>query len=222
MVAILKKIWCFFYSFKLKKDNVIIKPFVIYNNKTRFEGMNKIGNRSLVSSSEIGFATYLGERVELPNTKIGRYCAIARDVRVVSTTHPTSKFVSISPVFFSTIGQCGFSFVSKQKYMEQKYIDGFCAIIGNDVWIGEGALIMGGIRIGNGAIIAARAVVTKDVPDYAIVGGVPARVIRYRFDKDKIDFLKQFEWWNKDFKWIRQHSIFFENIDDFIKHIRNE
>lgn len=68
-------------------------------------------------------------------------------------------------------------------------------VIGNDVWIGTGAIILKGIHIGNGAVIASGAVVTKDVPDYAIVGGVPAKVIKYRFDEKTIEKLLKIKWW---------------------------
>ena len=70
--------------------------------------------------------------------------------------------------------------------------------IGNDVWIGQGAFIKGGVTIGDGAIVAAHAVVVKDVPPYAVVGGVPARVIKYRFDEDAIKDLLEIKWWNYD------------------------
>ena len=78
-------------------------------------------------------------------------------------------------------------------------------VIGNDVWIGYEAVIMAGVHIGNGAIIAARAVVTKDVPPYTIVGGVPARPIRKRFTQETIDFLLKIKWWNWPEERIRQH-----------------
>ena len=78
-------------------------------------------------------------------------------------------------------------------------------VIGNDVWIGYEAVIMAGVHIGNGAIIAARAVVTKDVPAYTIVGGVPARPIRKRFDEDTIHKLEALQWWNWPTEKIRQY-----------------
>jgi acetyltransferase-like isoleucine patch superfamily enzyme len=69
-------------------------------------------------------------------------------------------------------------------------------IIGNDVWIGFGCTILSGVKIGDGAVVAARSVVTKDVPPYAIVGGVPAKVIKYRFNEDIIEKLLKLKWWN--------------------------
>ena len=93
--------------------------------------------------------------------------------------------------------------------------------IQNDVWIGAGALLMDGVTIGNGAIVAARSVVTKDVPPYAIVGGTPAKLIRYRFDEDEIEFLEELQWWNKDLSWIEKHVGLFHDVQKFMKAIRD-
>ena len=222
MNNLIKSVWRIIHSFKYKKKNIYISHGVWYNKKTTFEGMNKIGEYANISNSEIGYATYLGNNVELINAKIGRFFSIARDVRVVSTTHPTSTFVSTSPVFFSTLKQCGFSYVTNNKFKEQKYIDGYSTIIGNDVWIGEGALIMGGVKIGNGAIIAAHAVVTKDVPDFAVVAGVPALIKKYRFSEKHILFLQHLQWWDKDINWIKRYADYFDNIDLLIDKIKDE
>lgn len=84
--------------------------------------------------------------------------------------------------------------------------------IGNDVWICDGVQIIGGHCIGDGAIIAAGAVVTEDVPPYSVVAGVPAKVIRYRFSSDEIEFLLKLKWWNREEEWIRAHADLFEDI----------
>lgn len=85
--------------------------------------------------------------------------------------------------------------------------------IGNDVWIGWGVLIKGGVTIGNGAVIGARSVVTKDVPPYAVVAGVPAKVIKYRFEQEKIDLLQQLQWWNWDIDRIYENLDRLKNFD---------
>lgn len=88
--------------------------------------------------------------------------------------------------------------------------------IGNDVWIGDSVLILDGVKIGDGAVLAAGAVVTADVPPYAIVGGVPAKVIRYRFNEDEIEHLIKLKWWDKSEQWIKENAHLFSNVKKFI------
>lgn len=95
-------------------------------------------------------------------------------------------------------------------------------IIGNDVWIGSHALILGGVKIGDGAVIGAGAVVTKDVPPYAVVGGVPARIIKYRFSQEIIDKLLEIKWWNlpenilkENIKLFQTDNITFDLLQKF-------
>lgn len=134
----------------------------------------------------------------IANVSIGRYCSIAKNVNIGLPQHPTN-WLSVSPrqyfpnyhnwERFSCEG-CTIPFNASH--------GGNTTIIGNDVWIGEGVTIMGGLTIGDGAILGAGAVVTKNVPPYAIMGGVPARVIRYRFDAETIAALEALKWWNYD------------------------
>ena len=91
-------------------------------------------------------------------------------------------------------------------FSANSYFDEFAPIkIGNDVWVGARAIILDGVTIGDGAIVGAGAVVAKDVPAYAVVGGVPAKVLRYRFEQAEIDLLEQLKWWNKDIDWLRKN-----------------
>uniref|UniRef100_UPI002603D76B CatB-related O-acetyltransferase n=1 Tax=Clostridium sp. TaxID=1506 RepID=UPI002603D76B len=122
------------------------------------------------------------------------------------------------PSFYSLKKQYGFTYVKEQKYHEFKYVyDKKSVVIGNDVWIGSYVKIMEGITIADGAIVAAGAIVTKDVPPYAIVAGIPATIIRYRFSKNEREFLNKLNWWNKEQEWIKLYSEYFDDIDKLIE-----
>lgn len=190
-----------------------------------FEGGNAVEKLTSVINCQVGYGTYIASYSKLFNCKIGRYCSIAQKVEVVFGDHPTRKFISTHPAFYAEKTPVGYSYVKENRYKEYKYIDEcerFFAQIGNDVWIGYNTTIMSGVRIGNGAIVAAGAVVTHDVPPYAIVGGVPAKVIRYRFEEDDICFLNTLKWWNKDVEWIEEHAEFFDDIERLRKVVNHE
>lgn len=109
----------------------------------------------------------------------------------------------------------------KESVIEEfKYADkeGNYIVIGNDVWIGAKVTLINGISIGDGAVILAGAVVSKDVPPYAIVGGVPAKILRYRYSPDDIELLLKTKWWNKNIEWLRAHKSIFLSFE----HYRNE
>lgn len=189
------------------------------NSKSVFEGKNYIAGNCSFLNSELGYASYVANGSYIRNTKIGKYSCIGKNVRIVDVTHPTKKYVSIHPVFFAQKTVVGSSYIKKQKFEEfiwNKNNPQFSVILGNDVWVGDGAMILGGRTVGNGAIIAAGAVVTKDVNPYEIVAGVPAKVIGYRFEKEEIDFLEKSQWWNKDEEWMIQNAEMFEDIEIFL------
>ena len=121
------------------------------------------------------------------HTTVGRYCSIASGVRTMNRNHPL-EFKSTHAFFFNPI----------LGYCREDLVDFIPLEIGNDVWIGANALILPHVRtIGNGAVIAAGAVVNKDVPPYAVVVGNPARVVRFRFPKEVIEELMASRWWDK-------------------------
>lgn len=181
-----------------------------------FEGTNRIGQNSLFSG-RIGYASYIGNDCHI-RAEIGRYSCIAPRVITIGGTHPTKDWASMHPAFFSTQNQCGMTYVSEQKFNEDEGI----IKIGNDVWIGDSARILSGVTIGDGAVVAAGAVVTKDVPPYAIVGGVPAAVKKYRFSEKVIHELLDLQWWNKTQEWIAEHAAYFENAENLIQKIKSE
>lgn len=113
--------------------------------------------------------------------------------------------------------QTGDTFATRQCIEEFRYTaSGTAVAIGNDCWIGARVSIISGVTIHDGAVVLAGAVVTKDVPPYAIVGGVPARVLKYRYDEDTIQVLLNSQWWNRDIEWLRDNWELFNNIDEFI------
>ena len=156
---------------------------------------------------------------------VGNYVSIADNVNVVRGRHPTSSFVSTHPVFYSNKNCVKLDYGNKLKFTEFKYADEENkrpVNIGNDVWIGYGAKLLEGVTIGDGAIVAAGAVVTKDVSPYTIVGGVPAKIIRKRFSEEHIALLESSKWWENDDSWMVEHYSEFDNIERFVESLKKE
>ena len=141
--------------------------------------------------------------------KIGKFCSVACGAKFLFTSaNHTMKSLSTYPfpIFFEEWGLDG-------KDISNAWDNRGDIVIGNDVWIGYEAVILSGVTIGDGAIIGTRAVVTKDVPPYTIVGGVPAKPIRKRFDDETIKKLEEVRWWNWDDEKIRQSIRAIQNGD---------
>lgn len=151
----------------------------------------KIYRFTKIINSSIGDYTYISPHTTIVCTCIGKYCSIASNVNIGLAKHPLTH-ISSSPIFINPKNATGHSWVTNQS----DFIEHETVSIGNDVWIGQGALIMGGVSIGHGAVVAAGAVVTKNIPPYAIVGGIPAKIIKYRFQQDLIRILLKLKWWD--------------------------
>ena len=192
----------FHYTSKISKNSI-------------FEGMNKLYPYSSFNGY-MGKGSYIGEHTKISG-KIGRFTSIASKCNVIQGVHPyTYPFVSTSPMFISTKKQNGYTFVSEQKMQEQKFaFNNYPIVIGNDCWIGENVNIIAGTTINDGAVVLAGAFVTKDIPPYAIVGGVPAKIIKYRYSEEDINYLMKLQWWNKNINWIENHSELFINFNEF-------
>jgi acetyltransferase-like isoleucine patch superfamily enzyme len=164
---------------------------------------SEIGNHAIIEYTSVGDFSYVGTESRMNYTKIGKFCSIAPEVFAGLGVHPSNTFVSTSPFFYTNDRS-----TTDRHFFEVNRTTN----IGNDVWIGSRAILIDGVTIGDGAIIGAGAVVTKDVPPYAIVGGIPARLIKYRFEPDEIEFLLKLKWWDKDLEWIKNNSKLFNNI----------
>ena len=153
--------------------NLNVGRFVIIEKKCNIE-------KGILS---IGDGTYIGSGTYINHCKsIGKYCSIAKGVGIGVGNHPIDR-VYTTPLFYNSYR----GIIDKTTYDFK--IEDESVVIGNDVWIGYNAIILNGIKIGDGAIIAAGAVVNKDVEPYSIVGGVPAKHLKYRFNKEIINEL---------------------------------
>ena len=177
-----------------------------------FEGSDSIGDRSTFAG-RMGYGSYMCDNCHIVGD-IGRFTSIAAEVRSTQGVHPTgAPFATTSPMFYSLCKQTMTTFATEQRFDELKSP----VKIGNDCWIGTRVFLAGGVTVGDGAILLAGAVVTKDIPPYAIVGGVPARVLRYRYDEETIAFLKQVKWWDKPLDWLRDNSHLLCDIEQLKK-----
>lgn len=182
-----------------RRVDVVVEAPVRLSGEVNMQGM-------------IGAYTYVrhGSRLAAGCGHIGRFCSIAPGVNIGDGDHPLT-WMSSHPF------QWG-----EQSWITQEEKDRFIfpikpppkrkTYIGNDVWIGANATITMGVRIGDGAVVAAGAIVTKDVPPYAIVGGVPAKLIRYRFNRETIKRLRKIRWWQYSLQSLM--GIKFENIQE--------
>lgn len=159
----------------------------------------------------LGYLSYIGADSEIYNTHIGRFCSIAPGFVSGPTNHPTDR-LSTHLFAFANHGPFNGCQAFDEWLREPPLPSNDGAVrIGNDVWIGRNVTIKRGITIGNGAVIGAGSVVTKNVSPYAIVGGVPAKLIRFRFSKKTINALEKLKWFNYD---LRKTTVEQLNVDD--------
>jgi len=196
--------------------NPAVSLFAVVDNLSSVDRKAKVHRSAKLFHSSMGKYSYIGKRSALVYADVGSFCSIAADVCVGMGFHDLSK-LSTSPLFTESTNGTGHSWTDKTLFSFEK------VSVGNDVWIGERAMIMGGVTIGDGAVVGAGAVVTKDVPPYAIVGGVPAKIIRYRFPPELIDELERLHWWLMGEEDLKKNIHLFqtENVNiEKIEHLK--
>ncbi|WP_373317267.1 CatB-related O-acetyltransferase [Chitinibacter tainanensis] len=160
--------------------------------------------------STMGKYSFCGYDCEIYYSLIGNYCSIANNVTIGGARHPM-EWIGMSPVFYAGRDSV------KKKFSEFELDDIRTTNIGNDVWIGKSAIVLSGVTIGNGAVVGAGSVVTKDVAPYAIVAGNPAKVIRYRFSEEIREGLEKCNWWDLDDQRLQSVSHLVREPSSFIK-----
>jgi len=177
--SILRNIYMSLYN-ELKRPSI---KSVLVSKNANIGRFAKVENHCIVDAqTTIGKYTFIGPYTTITKTNIGNYCSIASFVKIGHGEHDLTR-ISTSTRFYR----------SAYEDLTEKP-----CIIGNDVWIGTDAIILRGVTIGDGAVIGANAVVTKNVPPFAIVVGAPAKIIKYRFPKEKIKEISASHWWEFD------------------------
>lgn len=167
-----------------------ISPLALIHRSCEISPKAEIDPMVRMRNVKLDDYSYVGIGSTLHNTTIGRYCSIA-DKLVSGLPNHSLTLLSTSPLFTMKNNGIHHSWTSEELYYTAPKVK-----IGNDVWIGYGVTIVNNVTIGDGAVVAAGSVITKDVPPYAIVGGIPAKIIRYRFDEETCKILLSLKWWN--------------------------
>jgi len=183
--------WSFYRRLKIAKS---IEGFWAHllsyaDENCIFSEYNQLHMGTKIINSKLGRFSYV-TNARIGHSHVGAFCSIAPDACIGGLGHHPTNFISTHPSFYSTSRQAGISFTNKNAYDEFT-----TTTLGNDVWVGARSIILDGVNISDGAIIGAGAVVTKDVPPYCIVAGVPARAIRKRYDDSCIAELLDWRWW---------------------------
>jgi acetyltransferase-like isoleucine patch superfamily enzyme len=179
-----------------------------------FEKYVVVFENTKLCNSRIDSYTYIQKNSTVFNAEIGKFCSIASGVSIAPGMHDLTK-VTTHPSFYFNTDALPKIFVTEDKLELYKRVH-----IGHDVWIGEKVVIIDGIKIGNGAVIASGAIVVKDVEPYSVVGGVPARHLKYRFDDETIALFEKSEWWNYSDEWFEKNADMMLDVYKFKEYLK--
>ena len=195
--------------------------------RCQFEGMNMVGQHTNFFGT-LGYGSYIGGGGFF-SAEVGRFTSIGPNCLYINGTHAyKAPFAATSPLFFSKRPGCnpkGKTFAKEQMVEEFLFYDKGKELvnkIGNDCWIGANVTLIGGVVVNDGAVVLTNAVVVKDVPPYAIVGGIPAKVIGYRYDEETIHFLLGTQWWNNTSEWFEKNWRLLYDLEALKKHFNKK
>lgn len=220
----IKHILLFIYNkYRLRgKVRFVFSTYISHGSS--FEGMNCLGSNSSFHG-KMGYGSYLGNNCNI-GAYIGRYVSMGSNIKQIVETHPyKAPYVSTSPLFYSLKKQVGETFAKEQKFEEYRFLDdkiGIAFKIGNDCWVGNDVTFIGGVSVGDGAVILTKALVSKDVPPYAIVGGIPAKIIGYRYEEETIRQLLEIKWWNNSEEWLKQNVNMICDIEELMRYYNSK
>ena len=159
--------------------------------------------------------SYVGNNSMINSCDIGSFCSLGPDLLIAPGKHPLGRNVSTYPGFYKSTASAAVRMYPEGKLPDAVVEHQRCTI-GSDVWIGARSVVLDGVTIGSGAVVAAGAVVTRDVAPFSVVGGVPARRIRNRFTDQQIEQLLRSEWWSWEDSRIKEHSLAMQDINVFL------
>lgn len=183
-------------------------------SNSSFGGFNAVFGDTIVMNCSIGNYSYIQTNGRIFNCTIGKFCSIGSGVTIAPGMHDL-KHVTTSTALTQKSTPLPKVFAKQDNVEEARRV-----YIGHDVWIGERVVILDGVTVGNGAVIAAGAVVVKDVKPYEVVGGVPAKHIKYRFDQPTIEAIENSKWWDFPDEWFEENAELMIDPKQFVKKLQ--